>query len=150
MKYEKCNCPYCNSDITDFVHEQVVLYNRRKQVALAKQKITPERREEMTRASQERLRRWRLEHPEEVKAKAMAASRARTAESFARQAQTVRDTAQKKSVKFAELLFAARESGIEMTSELERELMKKASEIVKAENRAARIALKKAEKAAKE
>ena len=144
MEKDKCFCPCCHAEITGFVHDQIVLYNRRKQVAAAKGGITRERRDEMNRASLERLRKWRLEHPGESREKALAASRARTAESFARQARTVRETAQKKSVKFAELLYEAKAAGREITPELEAELMGRAREIVKAENRAERIARKKA------
>lgn len=143
---EKCICPCCGADVTEFMHEQVIRHLRRKQVVEAKKKITREQRAEMTRASQERLRKWRLEHPEEAREKALAASRARTSDSFERQAQTVRDTARKKTLKFAELLYAAKESGALITPELESELMEKARELVKADNKAERTARKKAEK----
>ena len=144
MEKEKILCPCCKEEITGFVHDQIVLYNRRKQIYAAKKKITKEQRAEMNKASLERLRKWRFEHPVESRKKALAASRARTADSFARQAQTVRETAQKKSVKFAELLYEARESGKTITPELESELMERARKIVREENRAERIARRKA------
>ena len=100
----------------------------------------------MNRASQARLRKWRQEHPGESRAKALVASRSRTADSFARQAKTVRETVQKKSVKFAELLFEAKASGRTITPELEAELMERARKIIREENRAERIARKKAKK----
>ena len=144
MEKEKIFCPCCKDEITGFVHDQIVLYNRRKQVSAAKKKITKEQRAKMNKASLERLRKWRLEHPVESRKKALAASRSRTADSFARQAQTVRETAQKKSVKFAELLYEAKTAGLEITSKLESELMERARKIVQEENRAERIARKKA------
>lgn len=144
MEKEKILCPHCNAEITRFVREQIALHNRRKQLSSAKKKITKEQREKMNKASQDRLRKWRMEHPEEARKKAAAASHARTAESFARQAQTVRETVHKKSVKFAELLYEAKVSGKEITPELESELMERARNIIREENRAERIARKKA------
>lgn len=144
MEKEKCFCPFCNADITDFMHDRIVLYNRRRQIATAKGRITKEKREEMTRASQARLHKWQLEHPEETRRKAAAASRTRTADSFARQARTIRETLHRKSVKFAKLLYEARSKGVVITPDLEVELLERARQIVKDENRVQRIARKKA------
>lgn len=144
MEKETILCPCCNAEITVFVREQIALHNRRKQLALSKKKITRAQREAMNKAGRERLRKWRMEHPEEVRKRAAAASRARTADSFVRQAQTIRETTHKKTVKFAELLYEARAAGREITPKLEAELMERARKIVREENRAERIARKKA------
>lgn len=144
MEKGKCFCPFCNADITGFMHKQVIVYNRRRYALAARRKITKKSREEITRASQARLRKWQIEHPEETRRKAAAASRTRTADSFARQARTIRETLQRKSVKFAELLYEARSKGQEITPDIEVELMERARQIVKEENRVQRIARKKA------
>ena len=94
------------------------------------------------------LSKWRKENPEKARQMGIAALRCRTAESFARQANTLRETAKKKSVKFAELLSMAKEAGREITPELEAELMELARKIITEENRAARAARKKAKKKA--
>ena len=145
MEKEKCFCPHCHAEITDFMHDAIVRYNRRKQLEAAKKKgITKEQRKAMNRASADRLRKWLHEHPEEVRKKAAAASHSRTADSFARQGQTIRETLHRKSLKFAELLYEARIAGKEITPELETSLMEKARKIIREENRAERIARRKA------
>lgn len=145
MEKEVYTCPCCGGDISEFVRQSIMLHVRRQQAAVARSGISSEKRAAMIKDSQARLKKWREENPEKVREKAAAASHARTPESFARQAQTVRETAQRKTMKFAELLFAAKESGREITPDVERELMEKARQIIKDENRRNRVNRKKAE-----
>lgn len=146
MNSEKCQCPFCQADISEFVREMIKQYNQQQSAAKARAAITPEIREKMTRQSCERLQQWKKDNPERARASALNASHARTAESFARQRETVKETARKKSIKFAELLFEARTAGREITPEVETELMAQAAKIVKEENKQAKKNAKKAEK----
>lgn len=145
MKTEKYICPCCGGDISGFVHESVVKYIRRRNTekALAAQRRTPEMREAMNRSSAARLKKWREENPELASALAAKAKDCRTAETFARQSETIKETIRRKTLKFAELVFEAKTAGREITPELETELMIRARDIVKAELRAERRAAKK-------
>lgn len=146
MKRETYICPCCGAEISDFVHESVIKYIRRRNTekALAAQRRIPEVREAMNRSSAERLQKWREENPERASALAARAKDCRTAETFARQSATIRDTNRRKSLKFAELVFEAKSAGREITPELESELLLRARELVRAELKAERRAAKKA------
>jgi len=145
MKTEKYICPCCGGDISGFVRESVIRYIRRRNTekALAAQRRTPEMREAMNRSSAERLKKWREENPELASRLAEKAKNCRTAETFARQSETIKDTIRRKSLKFAELVFEAKTAGREITPELESELLDRARELVRAELKAERRAAKK-------
>ena len=144
MEKEKYLCPCCQADISDYVHKQIVRHNHQKSMTSTNRKITKRKREELNKAGAERLVKWMKDHPEESNRQRLAAQRCRTADSFARQAKTVRETAKKKTLKFAELVFEARNAGRGITPEVEIELMEKARQIVREENRAERKARRKA------
>lgn len=139
---EQCNCPFCNTDITDFMHQQVITYNRRKQMLEVQKFITEDRRKEMNLASQKRLKKWREENPDTLKATAIKASHSRTSASFAKQSTTIRNTSRKKAVRFAELLFETKSKGIELTAEIEAELLEQAKKDVKEMNRLEKLSKK--------
>lgn len=145
MKTEKYICPCCGEDITEYVGESVVKYIRRRNTekALAAQRRTPEMRAAMDRRSAARLKKWREENPELASQLAAKAGNCRTAETFARQSETIKATIRRKSLKFAELVYEAKMSGREITPEVESELLVRAREIVKAELAAERRAAKK-------
>ena len=131
MEENKCFCPHCQQDITALVRELIAKQIEQKKTY---QHVSPERRAQALAEGGERLKMWRQEKPEEVKKQALKASKARTAESFARQKETVKETLIKKQIKFAELLFEAKEQGKEITHELETALLQKATQIIKEEN----------------
>lgn len=146
MEENKCTCPHCQQDITEFVQQLIDLRIKQIKAANARKGISPEQRAKIRKESLERILKWGRENPEKVKANALKASKARTAESFARQRKAVKETLIKKNMKFAELLFEAKNSGVTITPEVEIELLQKATKIVKEENKAAKKAAKKAEK----
>jgi hypothetical protein len=94
----------------------------------------------------ENLAKWREENKKAVKTNAKKASKARTAETFARQSETIKNTIRRKSIRFAELMLKAKNSGKEITPQLETELMDKARLMVKEELKQERKAAKKASK----
>lgn len=146
MEENKCTCPHCQQDISEFVQQLIDLRIKQIKAANARKGISPEQRAKIRKESLERILKWGRENPEKVKANALKASKARTAESFARQRKAVKETLIKKNMKFAELLFEAKNSGVTITPEVEIELLQKATKIVKEENKAAKKAAKKAEK----
>lgn len=146
MEENKCTCPHCQQDITEFVQKLIDLRIKQIKAANARKGISPEQRAKIRKESLERILKWGRENPEKVKANALKASKARTAESFARQRKAVKETLIKKNMKFAELLFEAKNSGVTITPEVEVELLQKATRLVKEENKAAKKAAKKAEK----
>lgn len=131
-------CPCCGEDITELVRESVAQYIRRHKADTMNQKLQsdPEKRKRLTAESASRLKKWREENPEKIKASAHKAQSCRTAETFARQSETIKETLRRKSVKFAELLMEAKENGMDVTPELHGELMKKAARLVKQERAA--------------
>ena len=146
MEENKCCCPHCQQDITELVQSLVKLRLKQINAEKARKSISPEQRQKITETSLERIRRWNKENPEKVKANALKASRSRTAETFARQRETVKETLLKKNIKFAELLFEAKMSGQALTNELKSQLLLKAAQIVKEENKKAKKQAKKAAK----
>lgn len=132
---KKYLCPCCGEDIGDFVKECIKTYNKQRVAANMRKKITPERRAEMNAASCERIKKWRKNNPEKTREFALKASRSRTAESFARQKEAIKDTARRKTLKFAELLFTEQQKGTVITAEIENQLMLRAKEIIKQENK---------------
>lgn len=145
MEDEKYICPHCGEDMSDFVHAEIIKYVRRKNAekALAAQRKKPEVREQMNKKGSERLRKWREQNPKQASALAEKAKNSRTEDTFARQSVTIRETNRRKSLKFAELIMAAKLEGKTITAELETELLTKAREVVKAELKAERKAAKK-------
>ena len=124
-------CPCCNQDITEAVKKM----QSQARAAHARSKITPEQRAKNNAKGAAELKKWRENNPEEARKSAERASKARTAESFARQSISIKETIRQKTLKFAELLWDAREKGIEITAEVEAELMQKAKELVKSEKK---------------
>ena len=147
MSDEKITCPCCGEDITDFVHAAVT--KRIRQINAEKmrrrQSNDPELRQQLNEASAERLKEWRKKNPDKVRAATTQASHARTEETFARQAATLKETNRRKAIKFSELLLAARTSGLKVTPEVESDLMKQASTLVKEAMKAERRAAKKSQ-----
>ena len=131
MKREKCTCPFCKADITDFV----AIYTHRKVIKAVNEGIDPEKRARMNQRSLDSMKAWREKNPKLSMYYAKKASKARTKSSFKKQAESLKKTYMMKSIKFAELLQEAKEKGEEITAELEKELMKKAAEIVREEKR---------------
>lgn len=146
MEENKCTCPFCQQDITEIVQKLVKLRIKQTNAEKARKSISPEQREKNRKASLERMQKWGRENPEKVKANAIKASHARTAESFSKQRKAVKETLIKKNMKFAELLFEAKNSGVTITPEVEIELLQKATKLVKEENKAAKKEAKKAVK----
>jgi hypothetical protein len=146
MEENKCTCPHCQQDISEFVQQLIDLRIKQIKAANARKGISPEQRAKIRKESLERILKWGRENPEKVKANALKASKARTAESFARQRKAVKETIIKKNMKFAELLFEAKNSGVTITPEIEVDLLQKATRLVKEENKAAKKAAKKVEK----
>ena len=148
MKDEKYICPCCGADLGEFVHESVVKYIRRRNAekALAARMKTPEMRQEMYRRGAAQLKKWREENPEKARALAARAKAGRTPKAFAKQGASVRETNLRKSMKFAELLMAEKAAGREITPEMERELLRRAAELAKAELKAERKAAKRADR----
>lgn len=148
MSEEDFKCPCCGEDISEFVHAAVV--RRIRQINAEKmrrvQNENPDLRRQMNEASAERLKEWRKKNPEKVRAVTTRASHARTEETFVRQGETLRETNRRKAIKFSELLLAAKQSGQELTSALQSDLMKQASALVKEEMKAERRAAKKNQK----
>ena len=126
MSEDDFKCPCCGEDISEFVHAAVV--RRIRQI------------------NAEKMRRVQNENPEKVRAVTTRASHARTEETFVRQGETLRETNRRKAIKFSELLLAAKQSGQELTTALQSDLMKQASALVKEEMKAERRAAKKNQK----
>lgn len=141
---EEYICPCCGKDISEYVHESVVKYIRRRNVekARAERNRDPEVREEMNRQSAERLHKWRKANPKLVRAISARAKDCRTAETFARQSETMKETIRRKTVKFAQLVLEAKNAGREITPELEKQLLLQARDIVRSELKAERRAAK--------
>lgn len=146
MEKNKCCCPHCQQDITELVQSLVKLRIKQINAEKARKSISPEQRQKINQTSIERIRQWNKENPEKVKENALKASRSRTAETFARQRETVKETLLKKNIKFAELLFEAKMSGQQLTDELKSQLLVKAAQIIKDENKKAKKQAKKAAK----
>ena len=146
MEKNKCCCPHCQQDITELVQSLVKLRIKQINAEKARKSISPEQRQKINQTSIERIRQWNKENPEKVKENALKASRSRTAETFARQRETVKETLLKKNIKFAELLFEAKMSGQELTDQLKSQLLVKAAQIIKDENKKAKKQAKKAAK----
>lgn len=146
MEENKHCCPHCQQDITELVQSLVKLRIKQINAEKARKSISPEQRQKIKESSLERIRRWNKENPEKVKENALKASRSRTAETFARQRETVKETLLKKNIKFAELLFEAKMSGQQLTDELKSQLLVKAAQIIKEENKKAKKQAKKAAK----
>lgn len=138
MQKDKCACPYCQQDITELVQQLVLMRIKEIRAEKARVGISPEQKAKSIEERVDRIKKWNIENPEKVKANALKASRSRTAETFARQRQTVKETVIKKNLKFAELLFSAREQGRQITPELESQLLREAGEIIKEENKQAK------------
>ena len=146
MEKNKCCCPHCQQDITELVQSLVKLRIKQINAEKARKSISPEQRQKINQTSIERIRQWNKENPEKVKENALKASRSRTAETFARQRETVKETLLKKNIKFAELLFEAKMSGQQLTDKLKSQLLVKAAQIIKDENKKAKKQAKKAAK----
>ena len=146
MEKNKCCCPHCQQDITELVQSLVKLRIKQINAEKARKSISPEQRQKINQTSIERIRQWNKENPEKVKENALKASRSRTAETFARQRETVKETLLKKNIKFAELLFEAKMSGQQLTDKLKSQLLAKAAQIIKEENKKAKKQAKKAAK----
>lgn len=144
METNKCTCPYCQQDISELVQSLVNLRIKQINAEKARKSISPEQKAKNREERIKRMKDWRKANPEKVKEHALKASQARTAESFAKQKATVRETLLKKNIKFAELLFEAKMSGQELTNELKNQLLQKATQLVKEENKQAKRQPKKA------
>ena len=131
MEEQKCICPHCGEDLTLFVENEI---NRRAEEEKKRQlKIAQERKKKSDEKKRLSLKQWREENPDAVSKNAQKASDARTKESFKKQSESLKQTNEMKMVKFAELVMEARSNGIEITPEINKELMKKAFELVKKE-----------------
>ena len=148
MSDEKVICPCCGEDISELIRAAVT--RRIRQINAEKMRLRqnddPELRRRLNEASAKRLEEWRRKNPEKVRATTIQASHARTEETFARQAATLKETNRRKAIKFSELLLAARSSGTPISPEVENDLMKQASKLVKEEMKAERSAVKKIQK----
>ena len=135
---ENTKCPCCGGDIGDIIREEVTKYLQRHKADAMNRKLQsdPEKRKRLTAESAVRLKKWREENPEKVKASANKAQACRTADTFARQSETIKETLQRKSVKFAELVMEAKENGVEITPQLHADLLKEAARLVKKERAA--------------
>jgi hypothetical protein len=123
-------------DIEEFIKQEILKRARRKNAEKARAAISrnPQARERQAAG----LEKWRKENAEEMRKSNIHASRSRTAETFKRQSETIRETHRRKAVVFAELLFASRAEGKEITPALESELQEQARQIVKDQRKAER------------
>ena len=144
METNKCTCPHCQQDISELVQTLVNLRIKQINAEKARRNISQEQKAKNRSVRIQRMQDWRNANPEKVKEYARKASQARTAESFARQKETVKETLLKKNIKFAELLFEAKMSGQELTEALKNQLLQKATQLVKEENKQAKRQPKKA------
>lgn len=135
---DNVQCPCCGEDISELIRREVANYLLRHKADAMNRKLQsdPEKRKRLTAESAVRLKKWREENPEKIRASAHKAQSCRTAETFARQSETIKETLRRKSVKFAELLMEAKDNGVDVTPELHAELMKKAARLVKQERAA--------------
>ena len=143
MSEEKFSCPYCGMDIEEFIKQEIIKRSKRKNAEKARAAISrsPQARERQAAG----LEKWRKENAEEMRKSNIHASRSRTAETFKRQSETIRETHRRKAVVFAELLMAAKSEGKEITPALEAELQEKAKQIVKDQRKAERRAKRSSE-----
>lgn len=133
MEEKKCCCPHCGGDLTAFIQskiEIIIAEEENKKLLLAKEK-----KEKRTKETLAKLKKWREENPDKVLEITKKAAHSRTKESFRKQAASLKQTQEMKMIKFAELVMQARENGIEITPETNRELMKKAFDLVKSEKK---------------
>ena len=141
IAYRNSKTLRCNrrgGSINNFVALDFTKYLQRHKADAMNRKLQsdPEKRKRLTAESAERLKKWRVENPEKVKASANKAQACRTADTFARQSETIKETLQRKSVKFAELVMEAKENGVEITPQLHADLLKEAARLVKKERAA--------------
>jgi hypothetical protein len=136
MSEEKCSCPYCGMDIEEFIKQEIRRRASRKNAEKARAAISrnPQARERQVAG----IKKWRKENAEEMRKSNIHASRSRTAETFKRQSETIRETNRRKALVFAELLMAAKSEGKEITPALESELQEQARQIVKDQRKAER------------
>ena len=140
MSEEKCCCPFCGMDIEELINAEIARRAKRKNAAKARAAV---KKDPETKAKQQAaLESWRKKNAEEMRKSNIHASRCRTAETFARQSETIRETNRRKAVRFAELLMQAKTEGKEITPELEKELQEEARLFVKAQRKAERQAKK--------
>lgn len=143
MSEEKCSCPYCGMDIEEFIKQEIIKRARQKNAEKARSAIS---RSPLARERQAAgLEKWRKENAEEMRKSNIHASRCRTAETFKRQSETIKETNRRKAIIFAELLMTAKSQGKEITPELEAELQQQAKQIVKDQRKAERRAKKSGE-----
>lgn len=143
MSEDKCSCPYCGMDIEEFIKQEIIKRTRQKNAEKARSAISrsPQARERQAAG----LEKWRKENAEEMRKSNIHASRCRTAETFKRQSETIRETNRRKALVFAELLMEAKSQGKEITPEFESELQEKVKQIVKDQRKAERRAKRYAE-----
>lgn len=136
MTEEKCFCPFCGMDIEELINAEITRRARQKNVAKARAAV---KKKPETKAKQlAALANWRKENAEEMRKSNIHASRCRTVETFARQSETIKETNRRKALKFAELVMEAKNNGIEITHEIEKDLLKQASNFVKTQRKAER------------
>jgi hypothetical protein len=131
MEQKKYLCPCCGEDLTAFIENEakkIIENDKKRQYELSK---------ERQRIKQEKtlktLKQWRDDNPEKVIQIAQKACSSRTKESFKKQAESLKHSNEMKMIKFAELVMEARSNGVEITAEINKELMKKARELAKKE-----------------
>jgi hypothetical protein len=131
MEQQKIICPCCGEDLTVLIESEI---NRRaEEEKRIKLEIAIEKKRKSNEKRSESLKQWRAENHDTVVLIAQKASNARTKESHKKQAESLKQTNEMKMIKFAELVMEARSNGIEITAEINKELMKKARDLAKKE-----------------
>lgn len=135
MKEKEYRCPCCGEEITEYVKGNISLYNRQRNAEKMRMAMEPktEVRQRLNEAGAKYLAAWRENNPRKVKKNANKAQAARTAETFARQSETIKATNQRKALKLSALVLELQNSGITITPELQLELIEKARLAVKEE-----------------
>lgn len=123
-------------DIEELINAEIARRARQRNAEKARSAV---KKDPETKAKQQAaLSNWRKQNAEEMRKSNIHASRCRTAETFARQSETIKETNRRKALKFAELILEAKNNGVEITSDVEKDLLKQASEFVKAQRKAER------------
>lgn len=137
METPNCTCPYCNGDISEFVHEQIILYVRRLNAKRmnAAVKNNADLKRKRSEHGEKQLKKWHAENPDKAKESIARARAMRTPETFARQSESIKQTIIRKNVVFAELLAKEKESSSDISPERLMELSRRAAAIVRAEKK---------------
>lgn len=137
METPDCTCPFCNGDISEFVHKQIILYVRRLNAERMNSaaKNNAELKRKRSENGEKQLKKWHAENPDKAKASAARARAMRTPETFARQSESIKQTIIRKNVVFAELLAKEKEATQDVSPERLMELARQAASIVRAEKK---------------